>query len=158
MYKGRDRTSANFYAVKKILIQTAEIRRSLQIEIRSFDLFNHPNVLQLIDFEEKATSNNNGIAYLLFPLVPKGSLRHILNQQLLDDPKRLKTNIRRVLEDFKSICSAFNHMHTLSPTRYIHQDIKPDVSLKSLSHGNQLKLFTFCYITYFYFIKLTLLY
>ena len=35
-------------------------------------------------------------------------------------------DIQCILRDFKSIRMAFNVLHTYSPIKYIHQDVKPE--------------------------------
>jgi serine/threonine protein kinase len=61
----------------------------------------------------------------------RGTLRHELNDGLKSDPQRLQKDIGLVLQDFHKICSAFSYMHTLSPVKFIHQDIKPENILLS---------------------------
>jgi serine/threonine protein kinase len=115
------------YALKKILVQTEEIGRSVMSEIRSLNLFRHPNIIKLVDSIDGRDNSNNRVIYLLFPLVQRGTLRHVLNLRN-DDPDRANLDLMQVMTNFNAICSAFNYMHTLSPVRYIHQDIKPEVS------------------------------
>ena len=115
------------YALKKILVQTEEIGRSVMSEIRSLNQFRHPNIIKLVDSIDGRDNSNNRVIYLLFPLVQRGTLRHVLNLRI-DDPDRANLDLMQVMTNFNAICSAFNYMHTLSPVRYIHQDIKPEVS------------------------------
>lgn len=114
------------YALKKILVQTDDISRSVISEIRSLNQFCHPNIIKLVDSIDGRDNSNNRVIYLLFPLVRRGTLRHVLNLRN-DDPDRANLNLMQLLTNFNAICSAFNYMHTLSPVSYIHQDIKPEV-------------------------------
>ena len=115
------------YALKKILVQTEEIGRSVMSEMRSLNQFRHPNIIKLVDSIDGRDNSNNRVIYLLFPLVQRGTLRHVLNLRN-DDPDRANLDLMQLMTSFNAICSAFNYMHTLSPIRYIHQDIKPEVS------------------------------
>lgn len=114
------------YAVKRVLVQTDDIKRTILAEIQSLRNFHHPNIIKLIDSLDNRDHSNNRVVYLLFPLIRRGTLRHVLNERV-DDPQRTNLDFLKILDDFKAICSAFNYMHTFTPVHYIHQDIKPEV-------------------------------
>lgn len=125
------------YAIKKVLVQNEEIHSSIISEIRALNEFRQSNIIRMIDFAEGRDEMNTPIMYLLFPLMRRGTLRDLLNTRLKSDPLRLNLDLAQTLRDFKAICSAFHYMHTFSPVKYIHQDIKPEVStpkLFSLEH------------------------
>ena len=130
VYKGSNRKlSINAqYAVKKVLIQDDAIRRSVMSEIKVLNEFRHLNIIRMIDSIEGRNDSNTPVMYLLFPLLQRGSLRDILNLRLKSDPQRTNSNLELVMKDIMAILSAFNYMHTYSPVKYIHQDIKPEVS------------------------------
>lgn len=128
------------YALKRILVQTEEISRSVMSEIRSLTHFRHPNIIELVDFIDGRDSSNNRVIYLLFPIVQRGTLRHVLNLRN-DDPDRANLDLMQLMSNFNAICAAFNYMHTLSPVRYIHQDIKPEVRISN-SVKSTISLFT----------------
>ena len=121
-------TSTRCYALKKVIVQPSDecSQRSIFAELKSYMLFKHPHIMSLIDSFHEETSKGHVTHYLLFPLMKKGTLRNELNDGLKNDPQRLQKDIGKVLLDFQKICSALNYMHTLTPTKYIHQDIKPE--------------------------------
>ena len=130
VYKASDRKlSINArYAVKKVLILNTEIKRSVISEIEALNQFRHVNIIRLIDSTEGRNDSNMPVMYLLFPLLQRGTLRDILNCRLQTDPARISLSLAPLMKDVISILSAFNYMHTFSPVKYIHQDIKPEVS------------------------------
>ncbi|KAL6563914.1 hypothetical protein OROHE_005154 [Orobanche hederae] len=114
------------YAMKKVLIQNTEQLELVKEEIRVSSLFNHPNLLPLLDHAIIAVK---GIpeqswkheAYLLFPVHMDGTL--------LDNAKIMKTkkeffSTTDVLEIFRQLCAGLKHMHSLEPA-YAHNDVKP---------------------------------
>ena len=129
VYKASNRklSTNSHYAVKKLLVQNEEISRSVKAEIRALTEFRHPNIIRLIDSYECRDGSNILITYLLFPLQQRGTLRDVLNLRLKTDPTRVNLDLSSILKDFKAICQAFAYMHTFSPVKYIHQDIKPEV-------------------------------
>ena len=113
------------YAVKKMFIQSPEFERALYQEIDSFKRFRHPNILKLIDSQVEVKDGVK-VAYLLFPLMNRGSLRDELNRTVLAGGGLGGTaRLLQILGDFGSIVAAFNVLHTHSPP-YVHQDIKPE--------------------------------
>jgi serine/threonine protein kinase len=131
VYKVNDRNGLTKYALKKILIQSIDFENIVKTEIDAFCRFKHPNILTLIDYNINNKEKGNRIAYLLFPLINAGSLRSIINNRIEVGKnggtwhKIRKFNLYDVLEDFASICSAFNVLHSYNPS-YVHQDIKPE--------------------------------
>lgn len=128
VYKASNRKNSSQFAVKKVLIQNEELNRSVLTEIRSLNQFRHANIVKMVDSVEGRDDTNKRVVYILFPLVKRGTLRDVLNLRLKGDPDRASLVLETVINDFKAICSAFNYMHTFSPVKYIHQDIKPEVS------------------------------
>eukprot|EP00262_Sarcandra_glabra_P007555 TRINITY_DN20433_c0_g1_i1.p1 TRINITY_DN20433_c0_g1~~TRINITY_DN20433_c0_g1_i1.p1 ORF type:complete len:343 (+),score=77.17 TRINITY_DN20433_c0_g1_i1:98-1126(+) len=114
------------YAMKKVLIQNDEQLELVRKEIRVSSLFNHPNLLPLLDhaiIAVKGTQegSRNHEAYLLFPVHLDGTL--------LDNAKAMKTkkeffSTPKVLQIFRQLCSGLKHMHSFDPP-YAHNDVKP---------------------------------
>ncbi|KAK0586813.1 hypothetical protein LWI29_012722 [Acer saccharum] len=114
------------YAMKKVLIQNNEQLELVREEIRVSSLFNHPNLLPLLDhaiISVKATPDGprNHEAYLLFPVHLDGTL--------LDNAKAMKAkkeffSTSDVLQIFRQLCAGLKHMHSLEPP-YAHNDVKP---------------------------------
>ncbi|KAK6925180.1 Protein kinase domain [Dillenia turbinata] len=136
------------YAMKKVLIQNNEQLQLVKEEIRVSSLFNHPNLLPLLDHAiiavkilndlfaygnkavcidlslvvmstQEAAANHE--AYLLFPVHLDGTL--------LDHAKVMKTkkeffSTTDVLHIFRQLCAGLKHMHSFDPP-YAHNDVKP---------------------------------
>ena len=127
VYRATDiHDSSRLYAVKKMFIQSPEFERALYQEIDSFQRFRHPNILRMID-SQVVVKDGVKIAYLLFPLMRRGSLRDELNRTVLSGGAGIPAGVRlmQVLTDFAGIVGAFNVLHTHSPP-YVHQDVKPE--------------------------------
>ena len=128
VFKATDVTKRTHYALKKVIVQPSDecTQRSIFAELKSYKLFRHPNISTLIDSISQENDKGHITYYLLMPLMKHGTLRQELNNGMKSDPQRLQKDIALVLKDFQKICSAFNYMHTLSPVKFIHQDIKPE--------------------------------
>lgn len=114
------------YALKKVLTQTDEQLQSVKQEIHVSSLFDHPNLLPLLDHSIIAVKGPqegtwNQEAYLLFPAY--------LNGTLLDNAQSMKEKNEYfppgiVLHIFKQLCAGLKHMHSFDPP-YAHNDVKP---------------------------------
>ncbi|KAG9448658.1 hypothetical protein H6P81_008623 [Aristolochia fimbriata] len=114
------------YAMKKVLIQNTEQLELVREEIRISSLFNHANLLPLLDHAIIATKGGlegswNHEAYLLFPVHLDGTL--------LDNAKAMKMrkeffSTTDVLQIFRQLCAGLKHMHSFDPP-YAHNDVKP---------------------------------
>ncbi|KHN15181.1 Serine/threonine-protein kinase 16 [Glycine soja] len=114
------------YAMKKVLIQNNEQLELVREEIRVSSLFNHPNLLPLLEhaiISVKPTHETswNHEAYLLFPVHLDGTL--------LDNAKIMKAkkefySTSDVLQIFRQLCAGLKHMHSFDPP-YAHNDVKP---------------------------------
>lgn len=112
--------------MKKILIQSEEQLVLVKEEIRVSSLFNHPNLLPLLDHAILAVKGpGEGIwnheAYLLFPVYLDGSL--LDNFKALQSKKEFFLALT-VLQIFRQICVGLKHMHSFDPP-YAHNDVKP---------------------------------
>ncbi|CAN1796318.1 Serine/threonine-protein kinase 16 [Linum perenne] len=115
------------YAMKKVLIQNNEQLELVREEIRVSSLFNHPNLLPLLDhaiISVKTTqevSSSNHEAYLLFPVHLDGTL---LDNSTAMMAKKEFFSTSDVLQIFRQLCAGLKHMHSLEPP-YAHNDVKP---------------------------------
>ena len=115
-------TQEPVYALKRMLIQSDEIRQIANTEIDAYNKFRHPHIIKLLD-HARATESGKRVVYLLFPFMERGSLR--------DSPGTTVRNQRTlitVLSKFVHICEALNVLHKETPA-YVHQDIKLEVSV-----------------------------
>ncbi|XP_058115003.1 uncharacterized protein LOC131257999 isoform X1 [Magnolia sinica] len=114
------------YAMKKVLIQNNEQLELVRQEIRLSSLFNHPNLLPLLDHAIIAVKgaqegSRNHEAYLLFPVHLDGTL--LDNAKVMKDKKEFFSTIN-VLQIFRQLCAGLKHMHSFDPP-YAHNDVKP---------------------------------
>ncbi|KAJ7547488.1 hypothetical protein O6H91_08G088300 [Diphasiastrum complanatum] len=112
------------YALKKVLIQTDEQLDLVKQEIHASSLFNHPNLLPLLEHSIISAKGEGAWireAYLLFPVYEDGTLLDILNGMRT---KKEYFSTLSVLHIFKQICEGLKEMHTLDPP-YAHNDVKP---------------------------------
>eukprot|EP00246_Nothoceros_aenigmaticus_P006304 TRINITY_DN19121_c0_g1_i1.p1 TRINITY_DN19121_c0_g1~~TRINITY_DN19121_c0_g1_i1.p1 ORF type:complete len:399 (+),score=60.11 TRINITY_DN19121_c0_g1_i1:150-1199(+) len=114
------------YALKKVLVQTDEQLELVKQEIRSSALFDHPNLLPLIDHSiiaVKGTEAGTWVqeAYLLFPVFVEGTLFDELSK--MHERKEFFPTIT-VLHIFRQLCAGLQCMHNFEPP-YAHNDVKP---------------------------------
>ncbi|CAN1311786.1 Serine/threonine-protein kinase 16 [Linum perenne] len=126
------------YAMKKVLIQNNEQLELVREEIRVSSLFNHPNLLPLLDHAiisvkvidiilffllttTQEVSSSNHEAYLLFPVHLDGTL---LDNSTAMMAKKEFFSTSDVLQIFRQLCAGLKHMHSLEPP-YAHNDVKP---------------------------------
>ncbi|CAN1840094.1 Serine/threonine-protein kinase 16 [Linum perenne] len=104
------------YAMKKVLIQNKEQLELVREEIRVSSLFNHPNLLPLLDHA------------IISVKVFDTFLLH-LDGTLLDNSKAMSAkreffSTSEVLEIFRQLCAGLKAMHSFEPP-YAHNDVKP---------------------------------
>jgi serine/threonine protein kinase len=123
--KVKDINDGKSYAVKKMLLQSAENVSMANLEVDSLKRFHHPHIIRLLDVVTCGEGNHNlRVMYLLLPYYHRGNLRDALNLVLNKAAQR--PPITAILRDFRSICEAVKVLHHYQPS-YIHQDIKPEV-------------------------------
>jgi serine/threonine kinase 16 len=122
--KVKDINDGKSYAVKKMLLQSAENVSMANLEVDSLKRFHHPHIIRLLDVVTCGEGNHNlRVMYLLLPYYHRGNLRDALNLVLNKAAQR--PPITAILRDFRSICEAVKVLHHYQPS-YIHQDIKPE--------------------------------
>ncbi|KAE8683993.1 PHOTOPERIOD-INDEPENDENT EARLY FLOWERING 1 family protein [Hibiscus syriacus] len=115
------------YAMKKVFIQSNEHLEFVREEIRVSSLFNHRNLLPLLDHaiisvQPTQQGSWNHEAYLLFPVHLDGTL--------LDNSKAMSAKNEFFLPQMfckyfgRQLCAGLQHMHSLEPP-YAHNDVKP---------------------------------
>ncbi|KAJ6848070.1 putative serine/threonine-protein kinase [Iris pallida] len=114
------------YAMKKVLIQSEEQLALVREEIHVSSLFNHPNLLPLLDhaiIAVKGTKEGSWKheAYLLFPVHLDGTL--LDNSKVMLTKKEFYPTLT-VLQIFRQLCAGLKHMHSFDPP-YAHNDVKP---------------------------------
>lgn len=126
VYKAVSLSTHKEYALKRVLLQNNEMDRCIKLELEYLSQFNHPNIVTMLDSVSGKNEYDIRLVYILFPLMKRGTLRDAINTRLKNDPTRENHDMIKMIVDFTAICSAFNYMHTFSPVKYVHQDIKPE--------------------------------
>jgi hypothetical protein len=121
------------YALKRMIVQSNELEKMIEVEINALNKFKHHNIIQLID-QTRVSENGSSVVYLMFPYMRRGSLRDHLNGISTGIVQRTSSELRTVLEHYISICSAINTLHMYQPS-YVHQDIKPEVGDMQVLYG-----------------------
>ncbi|KAF3503370.1 hypothetical protein F2Q69_00045257 [Brassica cretica] len=129
------------YAVKKVLIQNKEQLELVREEIRVSSLFNHPNLLPLLDHAIISVKDGQGgarkhEAFLLFPVHLDGTL---LDNSTSMKAKKESFSTADVLHIFRQLCDGLKHMHSLEPP-YAHNDVKPGNVLLTRRKGQPLAI------------------
>nr|CAD1825321.1 unnamed protein product [Ananas comosus var. bracteatus] len=105
------------YAMKKILIQSPEQLELVKEEIHVSSLFNHPNLLPLLDHSIIAVKGQQGgswnyEAYVLFPVYLDGTM---LDNAIAMHSRDEFFPTHTVLQIFRQLCSGLKHMHSFDP-------------------------------------------
>eukprot|EP00795_Rhopilema_esculentum_P000061 gene61-9670_t len=105
---------------KRVLMQVPEHEEMVDREVTAHRLFDHPNIMPLIDYEIVVKGENRE-ARMLFPFYQNGSV-----QELIENSAARGQRIpeRKILHMFESLCEAVSAFHSLCPP-YAHRDIKP---------------------------------
>ena len=106
------------YALKRMLLQSKELEQIAQIEIESFQRFQHKNILHLID-SKKSNESGHTVVYLLFPYMERGTLRDELNRVMNGTSRR--SSLRSTESSFIAICESKRPPYAqaeLCPPRY----------------------------------------
>ncbi|DAZ95576.1 TPA: hypothetical protein N0F65_006062 [Lagenidium giganteum] len=127
VYNARDAKTGEQYALKKILCQTDEQTQLAKNEIQAHKLFSHPHIMPLEDYAVVSLDTSVQAYYLLFPFMPNGTLREMIDVSLA---RRLPIPETQILEMFLKVCRAVAELHSRSPP-LAHRDIKPENILLS---------------------------
>ena len=80
--------------------------------------FNHPNIVQIYDFDVIETNDGN-LYYMVMPLLTGSTLKDILEDIAVKGERLPYT---RVMEIFKNLCDALSFAHRQG---MVHRDVKP---------------------------------
>ncbi|KYQ92330.1 putative protein serine/threonine kinase [Tieghemostelium lacteum] len=118
------------YALKVMICQTAEQIEIGTREINSILLFDHPNIIKMIDhstIDSKRLENSKEIL-MLTPYYKEGTLQDLLDKQRIQNGKDYNIGIFteiEALQFFRQICLAVQQLHQHKPHILSHRDIKP---------------------------------
>ncbi|CAM9180766.1 unnamed protein product [Chrysoparadoxa australica] len=122
VHKATNTRTGRTYALKKILCQSEEQKRSALNEIKRHRDLHHPNLMPLIDSDMCAQVNGT-MALLLFPFADGGSLREMINWRVLGLGGGMGES--EALRLFEGVCRGVAALHTQIPP-LVHRDIKPE--------------------------------
>ncbi|ORX59577.1 kinase-like protein [Hesseltinella vesiculosa] len=135
--------SGNLYAVKKIrcTLET-EDADAAQREVEIYRLFDHPNIIRMIDTSTETEEDGSKTIYIFLPYYKRGNLQDAINRNNLN-----KTNFpeQQLLQLFHDVCIAVAYLHNYKPPRatttaYAAQtDDGPRQDREALLAGQQLQ-------------------
>ncbi|KAI8991894.1 kinase-like domain-containing protein [Mycotypha africana] len=146
--------SGNFYALKKIRCTLGtEDAELAQREIDIYQLFNHKNIIRLIDSCTISEPDGNKTVYILLPYYSKGNLQDAINRNNLNQNHFPEQYLLKI---FRDVCVAVREFHTYTAnggTKVLYdaqqaitpdEDHRPEEALLSNVHdqptGDQLRV------------------
>ena len=138
VFRCTDLTTGDNYALKQMIASESEQISHVRDEISIHERFQHPNLLELLDFSEEPNKNGPGTTFrLLFPLYENGTVGDVIARMRSVGKIFSEEHALRL---FLQVLAGLNVMHSASPP-IAHHDIKPDNIL--LSGTNQAVLMDF---------------
>lgn len=122
VYKAHDKNLDRTVAVKVLhehLTEDPTFLQRFQREAKLVALFNHPNIVQIYDFNTFVGEENSQLAYMVMPYIPGNTLRDLL-QDLNDQDKMLAND--RIQQVMDNLLDALGYAHDRG---MIHRDVKP---------------------------------
>ncbi|KAF2863367.1 kinase-like protein [Piedraia hortae CBS 480.64] len=101
-----------YYALKKIRCSLGEESLSrAQKEVEAYRLFDHPNIIPVVDWE---VDRDKETVYILLPYYRRGNLQDMINANLVNGAKVPE---RRLLGLFLGVCQALKELHQYNPKK-----------------------------------------
>lgn len=115
VYKARDKRLRREVVVKRLHFEQAGmdeaiIRKRFEHEAHAIAALNHPNIVQVYDYDRDADGH-----YIVMEYVPGGSLKDRLKE-------KGKLEVQEAIATIKSVCEGLSFAHRKN---LIHRDIKP---------------------------------
>jgi len=115
VYKARDKRLRREVVVKRLHFEQAGmddeiIRKRFEHEAHAFAALNHPNIVQVYDYDRDAEGH-----YIVMEYVSGGSLKDLLKE-------KGKLEIEEAVKIIKAVCEGLSFAHRKN---LIHRDIKP---------------------------------
>ncbi|KAI8069565.1 kinase-like domain-containing protein [Gongronella butleri] len=133
--------SGNLYALKKIRCTLGTEEADLaQREVNIYRLFEHPNIIRMIDTSTETEVDGSKTVYIFLPYLKRGNLQDAINRNNLN-----KTHFpeEQLLQLFHDVCVAVAYLHTYKPpgatrTTYEAQVDEDRQDRQALLSGQQL--------------------
>lgn len=121
VYLAQSKRTGKHFAMKRIISQTKEQRKSVNWEIQVHQTFDHPNLLKLCGFVTQRQNGSADVTSLLFPLCSRGSLESALQRKRSQSSATFFTESEGI-RYLHQICEGLKLFHEHS---WAHMDIKP---------------------------------
>lgn len=121
VFRARDLTSKEIFAIKAINLQNAYSEELLNNEIEVLKMLDHPNIIKL---HEVFIDSN--FLYLVMEYMEAGDLYDYIKQEKCLSEKKVASIMIQLF-------SAINHLHSIN---FVHRDIKPENIVLYKSHNN----------------------
>lgn len=118
MVEVRDKTNQR-YALKCLRLQCREQEEAIEREIKAHKTLSSSYVMELLDHAYIVKSGQDKMAYLLFPLMKKGSVQDILTRNFTT---KEHISEKQILDWTVQLCKAAMAFHA---NGLAHRDIKP---------------------------------
>ena len=121
VFRAYDTNLDRLVAIKMLhehLSEEPTFRQRFEREAKFIASFNHPNIVQVYDFDVYETPTDC-LYYMVMPYIPGKTLKDIL-ENAAENGERLSNE--RVLEIMQGICDALGYAHDRG---MVHRDVKP---------------------------------
>lgn len=121
VYKARDTNLGREVAIKILhehLIHDATFKERFEREARLVASFNHPNIVQVYDFDVIETDGNK-LYYMVMPFLQGQTLADLIEEFCAKDETMPHEQIQKIVSD---IASALDYAHA---REMVHRDVKP---------------------------------
>ena len=121
VYKAYDTNLERVVAIKLLhdhLADHATFKERFIREAKFVASFNHPNIVQIYDFNVLETEENT-LYYMVMPFIPGQTLKRMLFDLSQQDQHMPRQRVREIIRD---LCDALGYAHSRG---MIHRDVKP---------------------------------
>ncbi|KAG9286470.1 hypothetical protein G9A89_014636 [Geosiphon pyriformis] len=135
VYLVKDVSTGRLYALKKIRcsIESGAVKDAMK-EVEMYRLFQHENIIQVIDTCVVQDRDSGKIVYIFLPYYKRGNLQDAINDHLLN---HTHFNEKEMLEIFRQICYGVRALHTYQlPTVPKRSDIHSTTIDPALSQSD----------------------
>ncbi|HVU12659.1 MAG TPA: serine/threonine-protein kinase [Phototrophicaceae bacterium] len=121
VYKAWDTSLERVVAIKVLhehLADDPTFKERFEREAKFIAGFNHPNIVQVYDFNE-VTRDDTTLYYMVMSYLPGKSLREVLEEEAIHNRKLPRERVREIVADLASALG-YAHMRGM-----VHRDVKP---------------------------------
>eukprot|EP00124_Ichthyophonus_hoferi_P005406 Ihof_evm1s775 gene=Ihof_evmTU1s775 len=128
VYLVEDVATKRRFALKKITCHDTEQLRSALREVELYRLFDHPNIIRVVDSCSVTSPRGDNDVYVLLPLYKRGNLQELIDS-MDKEGKYFSENELLIL--FHGVCQGLREIHSFRPVGHdthpglVHRDVKP---------------------------------